>query len=587
MPDYMNMPRTTDGDRSRIQIGLPLQRESSAVQLSRLLKPFFMFLWVWVLGAPCAGFAARESGDAVLVIYNSKMEASKEVAEYYAAARKVPAKQVIGLDLPTTETMTREEYVTRLLRPLSQALQAAHLWVQAPPSELGVQRVLECSFRYAVLCYGVPVKVLNDPTLKEPTWESFPEQLRRTDCSVDSHLTLLPWGEKAPWVGMVPNRFYGVTNTLYMHPTNGILMTTRLDGPTPAIAKGLVDKAIQAETNGLWGRAYFDARGLTNGPYVLGDDWIRTTARLMRQLGFETVLEDTESTFSAGFPMSHVALYAGWYDQNVSGPFARTNIEFMPGAFAYHLHSFSAQELRTSTAHWVGPLLARGVTATMGCTEEPYLGATPELPAFFGRFVFFANSLAEAAYASQNSLSWQVTCVGDPLYRPFWQTTDVLEKQLQERNSPLVAWSNLMEANQNLAAGADKQTVIKFLQKVPARKDPILQEKVADLFLDQKKYNLAAETYEEVIKTATSPMQKLRVLFALAEVRSVYGPDQKAYDALLQILHDYPDYPDKSVVYSKLLRLAHRIGKREDEERWQKELDLIAGPKTTPGNANK
>src|SRR5207247_11155568 len=61
-----------------------------------------------------------------------------------------------------------------------------------------------------------------------------------------------------------------------LHPTNGILMVTRLDGPTAAIARGLVDKAIQAETDGLWGRAYFDVRGLTNGSYKLGDDWIRS-----------------------------------------------------------------------------------------------------------------------------------------------------------------------------------------------------------------------------------------------------------------------------------------------------------------------
>jgi hypothetical protein len=37
-----------------------------------------------------------------------------------------------------------------------------------------------------------------------------------------------------------------------MHPTNGILLVTRLDGPSASIARGLVDKALEAETNGLW-----------------------------------------------------------------------------------------------------------------------------------------------------------------------------------------------------------------------------------------------------------------------------------------------------------------------------------------------
>ena len=40
--------------------------------------------------------------------------------------------------------------------------------------------------------------------------------------------------------------------------------------------------------------------------------------------------------------MSQIALYAGWYERNASGPFAQPKVEFMPGAFAYHLHSFSA-----------------------------------------------------------------------------------------------------------------------------------------------------------------------------------------------------------------------------------------------------
>ena len=47
-----------------------------------------------------------------------------------------------------------------------------------------------------------------------------------------------------------------------LNPTNGILLVARLDGPSAEIARGLVDKAVQAERDGLWGRAYFDARGI-------------------------------------------------------------------------------------------------------------------------------------------------------------------------------------------------------------------------------------------------------------------------------------------------------------------------------------
>ena len=58
--------------------------------------------------------------------------------------------------------------------------------------------------------------------------------------------------------------------------------------------------------------------------------------------------------------MSQIAIYAGWYDGEVGGPFALPKVEFMPGAFAYHLHSFSAGILRSTNQNWCGPLLAKG-----------------------------------------------------------------------------------------------------------------------------------------------------------------------------------------------------------------------------------
>src|SRR5205814_2823694 len=139
--------------------------------------------------------------------------------------------------------------------------------------------------------------------------------------------------------------------------TKGLLMVTRLDGPSASIARGLVDKAMEAETNGVWGRAYIDSRGLTNGGYKVGDDWMRQAAQAARQAGYETVLDEKPETFSAGYPMSQIALYLGWYDQQVSGPFTRPTVEFMPGALAYHLYSFSAQTIRASNQGWVAVLL--------------------------------------------------------------------------------------------------------------------------------------------------------------------------------------------------------------------------------------
>ncbi len=529
-----------------------------------------LLLWLCIQTLP-----AGENGGDVLVIYNSRSEESKGVAEHYAKLRKVPANQVLGFDLPTTDTISREDYLKQLQHPLAMKLVESKLWVMGD-RDPSLPPLIYSKFRYAVTCYGVPFRVAQDPALKEGNMEKVVENLRHSGCSVDSQLSLLPWGDRAPWIGVVNNIFYGVTNGLYIHPTNGVLPVTRLDGPSATIAKGLVNKALEAETNGLWGRAYFDGRGLTNGPYALGDEWIRNTARVSRQLGFETVLDEQEALFAPGYPLSHIAFYAGWYSQDVSGAFAQPQIEFMPGAFAYHLHSFSAQFLRDASTRWVGPLLAKGATITLGCVDEPFLALTPDINTFFGRLVYFGNTFGEAAYVCQLALSWQTTAIGDPLYQPFGRKTTELEKELAARGNPLVAWGNLMEANQNIAAGADRATVMRFLQKSESRHSPILQEKVAEILIEQKRFNLSIETYEEVLKRTESRGQRLRVLFALGDLRATYGPDAKALDAYQAILKDYPDYPEKRLLYHKLIPIARRLGKKEDEKRYTQEFERLA-----------
>jgi uncharacterized protein (TIGR03790 family) len=399
---------------------------------------------------------ADEPGDAVVVIYNAQLPESKEVADHYAARRHVPENQMIGLKLTTNEVMTRGEYRDQLENPLLHFLDAEKLLVFEPDAgstNSGARKLKEAKIRYAVLCYGVPLKIAEDGSLKEPGEEKLQEALRRNGAAVDSELCLLPWPDPhRKLAGFQRNPFYGATNAALLDPTNGLLLVARLDGPDAATAGALVDKAMEAESNGLWGRAYFDMQGITNGAFKKGDDWIGVAAMAAGNYGFETVVDDKPATFSAGFPMSQIALYAGWYDGNASGPFAQPKVEFMPGAFAYHLHSFSAWTLRSTSNYWCGPLLAKGATATMGCVEEPYLDGTPNVGIFFTRWLA-GFSFGEAAYASQAMLSWQTTVIGDPLYRPFGKDPRILHEALMARHSPLIEWSHLRVVNLSLLQG--------------------------------------------------------------------------------------------------------------------------------------
>jgi len=379
--------------------------------------------------------------------------------------------------------------------------------------------------------------------------------------------------------GPMANPFYGATNSALMQPTSGILLVARLDGPTPDIALSLVDKALEAETNGLWGRAYFDARGITNGAYLQGDEWVRGASEVCRRLGFETLLDDKPETLPASFPMSQIALYAGWYDENVSGPFTRPKVEFMPGAVAYHLHSFSASTIRSATRHWVGPLLEKGATATMGSVEEPYLIGTPDLTAFFSRLIYFGFSFGEAAYAAQNSLSWQTTVVGDPLYRPFARKPQRQHEDLARRELKLIEWSHLRVVDLNLASGYPADDVINYLERLPlTRQSALLKEKLADVYLAGRKLSLAMSEYEAALGLNPTPQQKIRLILTLTRVQTLYGRDKQAYGWYQKFLKEFPDYPDLLAIYQKILPLAETVGAKEDVEKYQQEIKKLSPP---------
>ena len=183
-------------------------------------------------------------------------------------------------------------------------------------------------------------------------------------------------------------------------PANGVLMVARLDGPSAELAKRLVDRAIAAEASGLWGRAYIDLRGISAGQFKVGDDRFRKVAEIMRRSGFATVVDEKPETLPVGFPASHIAFYAGWYGINVEGVFAESTVEFMPGAIAYHLHSFNGSMIRDAHARWIGPFINKGVTATFGTVYEPYLELTPDQPLFFSRLIQSGFTFGEAGYAA-------------------------------------------------------------------------------------------------------------------------------------------------------------------------------------------
>ena len=549
-----------------------------------MLKEMRFFSVILALALAWGGSAlfAGESGDAVVVVYNAQMPGSKGVADHYAARREVPASQILGLNLPTTETMNRAQYRDQLENPLLHFLEAQRLLVFEPDpnsADSGGRRLKEGNIRYAVLCYGVPLKITGDSDLKEPEEAKVQEALRRNDAAVDSELCLLPWTNYHHMLtAFVPNPYYGATNPAVLNPAHGLLLVARLDGPDAATAGALVDRAMEAESNGLWGRAYFDLRHITNGPYQLGDQWIASAALTTLNYGFDTVVDNKPETFSAGFPMSQIALYAGWYDWDVSGPFAQPKVEFMPGAFAYHLHSYSAQTLRGATNRWCGPLVAKGAAATMGCVEEPYLNGTPNIAIFFSRWLA-GFSFGEAAYACQGPLSWQTTVIGDPLYRPFGKNPQLLHESLMARHSPMLDWSYLRIVNLSLKHGVAPEKLVSYLQETDVTaQSAVLTEKLGDLYQKEGQSDLAVASWQRALKLNPSPLQAVRLTLELGDTLAGSGKEDQAlalYDAFLKA---NPAYPDALSLYQKMEPLAKKLHKHSQAKRYAGEIQRLTTP---------
>jgi uncharacterized protein (TIGR03790 family) len=532
---------------------------------------------------------ARGQGDEVAVIYNTRVPESRDVAEHYAEVRHVPVEQVLGMDLTDKETINREEFHDRLQEPLIKWLAERKLFVLGTGASAAsvegpgkiTNGVTGSRIRYLVLCYGMPLKIAEDLNLREAGGEAVQSELRRNGAAVDSELACLPLlAGNMPLTGPILNPLFNTTNALRLNPTNGLLLVTRLDGPTADVARGLVDKSVEAETYGLLGRAYFDLRGLTNGPYLLGDLQMRGAAEVCRQLGLETVVDERSATFPAGFPVSQIAFYAGWYDEHVSGPFARPTVEFMPGAFAYHLHSFSAMTLRSTDRRWAGPLLARGATATMGCVDEPYLQLMPDMAVFFDDFANRGYSYGEAAYSCQRFLSWQTAVIGDPLYRPFGRGRLEEQRQnLERRHSRLVEWLFLDELNRHLVHGMPAGDAISALEDSPmTRQSAVLTEKLAELYFQTGRVDASIRALQQVLKLNPTPEQRVRVTLALGVRLMGMHRDQEAYDVYRQFLKQSPDFPEPVIIYRHLRDLAEKLGHKAEAEDYEREISLLTPP---------
>jgi uncharacterized protein (TIGR03790 family) len=376
------------------------------------LTIFLAVLWSHETAAAAPSLASK-----TLVVYNINDPDSAQLARYYAARRKIPDEQVLGLKCATeSEEISRDEYDTTIAEPLRRAFDTNRWW-EVSDNRLTPSAVIKNSIRFVALIRGMPLKVREKTSYEGDKPDRTTVYGPVNGCSVDSEIAVL--GKLTRQIsGPMKNPYYQHYDRFDSVELPQYMLVCRLDGPTPDDVKRMIDQSLRAEASGLWGWVLIDQRGTSLPGYKAGDDWMKSASTDFRKRGFPVFGDYTEAILPSGLPLPRTAFYLGWYSESLAGAFASPGVQFLPGAVACHLHSASASTLRSTTQGWCGPLISRGVDAVMGNVYEPYLALTSNFDIFSERLLR-GYTFAEAAWASLRATSWMNVVVGDPLYSPF------------------------------------------------------------------------------------------------------------------------------------------------------------------------
>ncbi len=364
--------------------------------------------------------AVDRCAAATIVVYNTRDPSSPALANFYAGLRGIPPDNIVGVDCSREEEISRDEYDATIADPLRRVFAGRGWWKLKEGNPV---RVLQNKVRFVALMRGMPLKIRQAEHYPGDSSKGPPILASTNQASVDSELSVL--GAYSRVIsGALNNPYYRSFTSIFTADMPAVMLVCRLDGPSDAIVRRMIEDSVETEKTGLWGFAYINERGVNTGGYALGDRWMRRIEKNATRQGVPCIVQEGPALFARDYPMRNAALYYGWYSANSVGPFTLDSFQFTKGAVACHIHSYSAATIRDPKAGWVGPLLAHGAAASMGNVYEPYLPFLPHLDVFDER-LRAGFTFAESGYMSQPVLSWMPTFVGDPLYRPFKLNQDV------------------------------------------------------------------------------------------------------------------------------------------------------------------
>jgi uncharacterized protein (TIGR03790 family) len=356
-----------------------------------------------IASAECcaAGEIPVQSPDTILLVVNDNSPLSREIGEYYARRRGVPAQNICRLKASTSEEISREDYDRQIARPIGAFLR-----------KYGLQE----SIYYIVTTAGVPLKISGEG-----------DGMKTNDASVDSELTLLysdlKNGKPHRIEGPIPNPFFGKRDRALAHPEFPIYLVTRLAAYDFDGVKGMIDRCFAATNRGKF---VLDLRGDDDEP---GNNWLRNAAILLPK---DRVL--LEETTEPVYGQTDVIGFASWGSNDGHRGRRFPGFHWLPGGIVTEYVSTDGRTFAKPPDRWTPSMdwkdrsgwfaespqsmladyILEGASGGSGHVYEPYLNMTPRpdllLPAYYS-----GRNLAESYYLAIPGLSWQNIVVGDPL----------------------------------------------------------------------------------------------------------------------------------------------------------------------------
>ena len=368
--------------------------------------------------------------DDVAVIVNTTSTTSAHIGEFFAAARNIPAVNIIPVAVSSSEEIDAATFDT--LRMQVESYLQAH----------GLTDVVN----YLVTTKGVPLKV-NRGSIGSSTSPS---------SSVESELALIlgPYSQFIGQPGRIMSPCYNQTDH-FSRSRYGVYLVTRLDGYTIADIEGLIQ------------------HGGPNTPvsadavYLLDQDPSATAVYLNSYLASarnilagrsKNVCLNVDSTFVTR--QSNVVAYMSWgsndrcadlYTEN-----ARPFNTWARGAIAETFVSTSARSFEYPAVYGqslIADLIAEGVSGVKGYVYEPYSSAMANASILLDRYTSGYN-LAESYSMASAFLSWMDVVIGDPktsilqaLPGPSINLASLNAACVKESRTVVVSWTTRSEIN--------------------------------------------------------------------------------------------------------------------------------------------